>query len=264
MALQHAKRQTQGTQKTSWEPVAEWYGTHLAKPGTFHETIIFPKTLALLQPKSEGCYIDLACGEGSFSRFLTKKHRVKSIGIDVSPQLVKQAQKRSEGSSCQFLVGDVTHFASQLPKEHADGMTCILALQNITPISPVFRDAAQLLKPGACFIIILNHPCFRQPRQSGWGWDEQRKLQYRRIDAYMTSYEMPILAHPGANPLIKTYSYHRPLSEYIHTLSQHGFAIDALEEWTSDKNSDSGPRAKAENISRTEFPLFMAIRARKP
>lgn len=262
MAYQRSRQPANRSPKTSWEPVADWYGKHLAQRGTFHETIIFPKTLTLLDPQPEGSYVDLACGEGSFSRFLTKQIRATTLGIDASAHLIKQAQKQASRGS-RFIVGDATHFASQLPKESADGMTCILALQNIEPLAPVFRDAAQILKTEAPFVIVLNHPCFRQPRQSGWGWDEQRKLQYRRLDAYMSPYEMPIIAHPGSDPRVKTYSYHRPLSEYIHELCQHGFAIDALEEWVSEKASDSGPRAKAENIARAEFPLFMAIRARK-
>lgn len=262
MAYSRPRRPLSRPPKTSWEPIADWYGKHLAQRGTFHETIVFPKTVALLEPRPEGSYVDLACGEGSFSRFLLKHQRVSTLGIDASPQLIKQAQKHATRGS-RFMVGDATHFASQLPKESADGMTCILALQNIEPLAPVFRDAAQILRSNAPFIIVLNHPCFRQPRQSGWGWDEQRKLQYRRLDAYMSSYEMPIIAHPGSDPQVKTYSYHRPLSAYIHGLSQHGFMVDAIEEWVSEKTSDSGPRAKAENVSRAEFPLFMAIRARK-
>ncbi len=261
MAFQRTKHPSR---KTSWEPVAEWYSNHLSQPGTFHETIIFPKTVRLLNPKPGGHYVDLACGEGSFTRFLMKQVRsIMMVGIDVSPRLIKQAQQHSRSTACRFLVGDATHDAAQLSKERADGMTCILALQNMHPLSPVFRNAAQLLKRNAPFVIVLNHPCFRQPRQSGWGWDDERKLQYRRLDGYMTPFEMPILAHPGANPTLKTYSYHRPLSEYIQSLFQHGFVVDALEEWISDKNSDSGPRAKAENVSRTEFPLFLTIRARK-
>jgi hypothetical protein len=109
----------------------------------------------------------------------------------------------------------------------------------------------------------MNHPCFRQPRQSGWGWDEQRKLQYRRVDRYLSPYEMPILAHPGSAPDVKTTSFHRSLTAYVEALAKHGFAITALEEWTSHKQSDSGPRAKAENVARQEIPLFLAMRVER-
>ena len=39
--------------------------------------------------------------------------------------------------------------------------------------------------------------------------------------------------------------------------------VDALEEWTSHKTSDSDPRAAAENAARKEIPLFLALRAVK-
>jgi hypothetical protein len=35
--------------------------------------------------------------------------------------------------------------------------------------------------------------------------------------------------------------------------------IRTIEEWISHKNSDSGPRAEAENSARKEIPLFMAL-----
>lgn len=251
------------TPKTSWEPVADWYGKHLAQAGTFHETIVFPNTLRLLEPKSDQTYLDLACGEGSFCRYVSKHVRAHTIGLDASAQLIKHATHASRSTSSRFLVGDATDFAAQIGRTDIDGMTCILAIQNIDRLSPMLRDAYHVLREDGVFVIVMNHPCFRQPRQSGWGWDEERKLQYRRIDAYLTSYEMPIIAHPGSKPSVKTYSYHRPLSEYVTELARHGFVVDALEEWTSDKTSDSGPRAKAENIARNEFPLFLALRARK-
>src|SRR6185369_15675180 len=134
--------------------------------------------------------------------------------------------------------------------ESFDGIVCNLAIQNIDPLGPVFADAARIIKPGGAFVITMNHPAYRQPRQSGWGWDEERKLQYRRIDKYLSSYAQPIVFHPGSAPTEKTFSYHRPLSVYVNELAKFGFVIDGLEEWISNRVSDSGPKAKAENVAR--------------
>ena len=41
-----------------------------------------------------------------------------------------------------------------------------------------------------------------------------------------------------------------------------GFAVDGLEEWVSNKKSQPGKKAKAENRSRKEIPLFLALRAK--
>ncbi len=250
------------THKTSWEGVSDWYADYLAKPGTIQAEIVFPGVMRLLESKPSDKHLDLACGEGSFAQTLLQKSHLTLTGLDASSSLVQNAERRRL-KGARFLVGDATKFAHLFSLNHFDSASCILAIQNIHPIAPVFYEVATVLKTGGRLVLVMNHPCFRQPRQSGWGWDEMRKLQYRRVDRYAHEYEMPIIAHPGSAPSIKTYSYHRPLTDYVSALVAAGFVIDALEEWTSNKISDSGPRAKAENVAREEIPLFLALRARK-
>lgn len=248
--------------KTSWEGVSDWYADYLARPGTVQADIVFPGVNRLLACKPDTYHLDVACGEGSFAHHLLKKTRLHITGVDASPSLIHTAKRRNLPRTT-FVTGDATRLPLSAPDKLFDSASCILAIQNIEAMLDVFLGVGQLVKQDAPFVLVLNHPCFRQPRQSGWGWDETRKLQYRRVDRYLSSYEMPIVAHPGSAPQIKTFSYHRPLEAYISSLAQAGFMIDALEEWTSNKVSTSGPRAKAENIAREEIPLFLAIRARK-
>ncbi len=248
--------------KTSWEGVSDWYVDYLAKHGTMQAEIVFPGVIRLLGSQPMDTHLDLACGEGSFAQLLLRKSNLALTGIDASPTLIERARRRHL-KNATFLVGDATNFASSFSAHYFDSASCILAMQNINPIAPVFSDLAKALKASGRLVLIINHPCFRQPRQSGWGWDETRKLQYRRVDRYAHAYEMPILAHPGSTPTVKTYSYHRPLAAYVSALATAGFVVDALEEWTSNKVSGSGPRAKAENVAREEIPLFLALRARK-
>lgn len=248
--------------KSSWESVAGWYGGYMGKEGgDFQRDLIFPGALRLLAPKKDGHYLDLACGQGVFAKLLAPK-AFKVDGLDASPSLIDQA-KRIAPKNVRFTVDDATNFSHLFPPNSLDGIVCNLAIQNIDPLTLVFSEAARALKPDGVLVITMNHPAFRQPRQSGWGWDEERKLQYRRVDKYMTDYEMPIIAHPGSAPEEKTYSYHRPLSMYVTELAKYGFVIEALEEWVSNKVSDSGPKAKAENVARKEIPLFLGLRARK-
>lgn len=257
------KVKTAPAAKSSWNGVANWYSDHLREGGEYQREIIFPAALALLHPKTNGTYLDIACGEGTFARQLAQKVKQGSvIGFDASPKLIEYA-KQGAPLHLRFFVADATHFAHQFPPSSIDGATCLMAIQNIELFDSTFHETARVLKPGGTFVIIMNHPAFRQPRQSGWGWDEERKLQYRRVDRYLGSYEMPIIAHPGSAPGIKTLSYHRPLSAYLNALSEAGFMLEQMEEYTSHKTSDSGPRAKAENIAREEIPLFLALRLTK-
>ena len=74
--------------------------------------------------------------------------------------------------------------------------------------------------------------------------------------------EIPIVAHPGKKESEETWSFHYPLSAYSEMLFDNGFCIEKIEEWISDKKS-TGSKAKMEDRARKEFPLFMAIIARK-
>lgn len=246
-----------------WEGVSDWYVGYMGREGgDFQRDIVFPGAERLLSPVKGGRYLDIACGQGAFAMRLAKDGSRHVEGFDASPSLIVAA-KKSASKNTHFRVADATKFAHHYPPSSFDGLVCNLAIQNIDPIGPVFAHAARVIKQGGNFIITMNHPAFRQPRQSGWGWDEERKLQYRRVDKYLSSYAMPIIAHPGSAPHLKTYSYHRPLSVYVLELAKHSFVIDSMEEWVSNKKSDSGPKAKAENVAREEIPLFLALRARK-
>lgn len=246
---------------TSWEAVSDWYGGHLKKGGTFQEDIVFPGALRLLAPKTSGRYLDIACGEGSFDRLLANGRKLEIIGIDAAPSLIAQAKRQLPNG--KFEVMDAAEIGAHFPASSFDGAVCILAIQNIEKFEDVIAGAGKLLKPGAPLVLVMNHPSFRQPRQSGWGWDEGRKLQYRRVDKYLSSYNAPIQAHPGADAKVVTWSYHRPLSAYAAALAKSGFVIGDLEEWISHRVSDSGPKARAENAARIEIPMFLAIRAIK-
>jgi len=79
----------------------------------------------------------------------------------------------------------------------------------------------------------------------------------------MSPMKIPILAHPSQKEQsTNTWSYHTSLKDYSMMLKEAGFAIDLIDEWCSDKTS-TGSKARMENRSREEFPLFMAIIAKK-
>ena len=247
--------------KTSWEGVSDWYGSHLKKEDTFQERLVFPGAERLLAPKKGERILDVACGEGAFSRMLAKAHDLHVVGIDAAPSLI-QIAKRQAPKRADYETLDARELSKRFSPASFDAAACILAIQNIDPFAPVIEGVSRALKPGGRFVIVMNHPSFRIPRQSGWGWDEARKLQYRRVDKYLSSFEVPIQAHPGAAPDKKTWSYHRPLQAYVSALAANGFAVDAIEEWASHRKSEGG-RAKAEDAARNEIPMFLALRAVK-
>ena len=253
--------------ETSWQNVHRWYDDLVGEGGHYyHEKIIFPNTLRLLGLKKESRLLDLACGQGVLSRQIPPD--VDYVGVDLAANLIQAAKSYAKADSKRkFFIGDITQ-SLPIPKEplfsHA---TCILAIQNIAQPAEVFKQARQHLLPkGGKLLLCLNHPSFRIPRQSAWGFDEATKIQYRRENGYMSAQKIPIEAHPGTGKgkvereTTTTWSFHFPLSAYSLWLKQNGFTIELIEEWCSDKVSTGGA-AKWENRARQEFPLFLTILA---
>lgn len=239
---------------TSWESSHKWYDSIVGEKGHYyHEQIVLPNSLRLLNLKPNDSLLDLGCGQGVLARSLPDG--IKYVGVDAAPSLIQKARAKSKHS---FYVADITAplKVKQAPFSHA---ALILAVQNLEHVEGAFKNAASNLKPGGLFIIVMNHPCFRIPRQSSWGIDESKKLQYRRLDIYMSSLKIPIQTNPGQkDKSATTWSFHRPLSFYFQKLAEAGFMIQEVEEWVSNKTS-TGSKSAMENRSRKEFPLFLTL-----
>ena len=242
-----------------WDQAAQWYDTLVGLKGSEYQTaVIFPGALQLMQLKKGDRVLDLACGQGVYSRYLSQR-KMKVTGLDTSEEMIRFAQSRSD-PTIHFEHADAQD-PQALPDKTFDAVVCLLALQNIESLLPVMRNVKRWLKPGGRFVMVTTHPCFRIPRQTHWGWDEQKKIQYRRVDLYGSESAIPILTPPFVDSQSFTVTYHRPLQSYFQALTEAGLCVDGLEEWASHKTSEPGQRSKAENRARQEIPLFMALRA---
>lgn len=245
---------------TSWQKVSPWYQDSVGLKGNYYQQeVIFPQLLPALKLTPKDKVLDLGCGQGVLERQISPE--VAYLGLDASKSLIEFARNHSRGSKHQFEVTDLTR-----PWPTADQdftiVVMLLSLQNMENFDAVISAAARHLVKDGQLVAVLNHPCFRIPRQSSWQIDQKNKLEYRRINRYLTPLKVPIVAHPGKRDRAITWSFHHPLSDYFRSLAKAGFVVTNLEEWTSPKTS-SGRAAKMENRARQEFPLFLTIFAKK-
>jgi 2-polyprenyl-3-methyl-5-hydroxy-6-metoxy-1,4-benzoquinol methylase len=248
-----------------WHHVAGWYDALVGEHGSeYQQKVVIPRTLRLLEAKEGERVLDVACGQGVFCRALAEQ-RVQVTGVDIAPALIEAARRRnaSDRLAIEYRVGDARRLAEVVEPGSFDAALCVLAIQNLAPLSPVWEGCWQVLQPGGRLVVVLMHPCFRVPRSSHWGWDERAGRQYRRIERYLTSTRAEIQIHPGADPSRTAPTFHRPLQAYVNTLGSAGLTIDRLEEWPSHKTSPPGPKKAALDESRREIPMFLALRARK-
>nr|MBA3687000.1 class I SAM-dependent methyltransferase [Planctomycetota bacterium] len=190
--------------------------------------------------------------------------QIATLGVDASPALVEAARRRA-GPLEQHLVGDARALPALLGNQTFDAASLVMALQDLDPIEGVLAGIAKVLRPGGRCVIVLTHPCFRIPKRTAWGWDEQWGIQYRRVDAYLSPASLPIKIHPGmpADPS-RTTSFHRPLSTYVNACGAAGLGIVAMEELCSHRRGTKGARYQAEDRAAKEIPQFLVMTAQRP
>ena len=264
MASRKRHSRSSGRSSRSWDAVATWYSGWVGAGGSeHHRRLAVPAILDLLALSPSEHLLDLGCGPGVLAPHAARAG-ARYLGVDTSPRLLAFA-RRHHGSVGRFLDADATVLPSdgRFVPGAFDAVSFLLSVQDIDPLDGALRSAAWSLRPGGRVAIIMTHPCFRVPRQSGWGWDASRRLQYRRVDRYLTRLEVPMKQYEGARRGA-TRSYHRPLAEYINGLSSNGLLVDRIDEIPADCVLDRANATRAELAARREIPLFLGIRAVRP
>ena len=262
----------QDMHKTSWGKVVNWYDRLVENEDSYQRKLILPNLIRLVEAKRGEVIVDLACGQGFFAREFSKLG-AKVIGVDISEELIDFAEKRHNNltikqfnnhinTAIEYHVSEA-HKLDFLQNASVDKVLIILSLQNIENANDVIKEVNRVLKQNGKLSIVLNHPAFRIPKESSWGWDETKKTQYRRLDSYLSESREQIQMHPGEKPWEKTISFHRPLQFYFKLLTKNNLLVSRLEEWISHKTSEEGPKKAMEDRARREFPLFLFLEAVK-
>lgn len=244
--------------KTSWGRVSNWYNKHLKENDTYHEKVILPNLLRLIDLKSGKSLLEIGCGQGYFlEKFYQHGLSNKLTGIDIGKELIEIARKRNK--KIKYIIANAEDQNIML-KEKFDIILFVLSIQNMKDLNSIAKNVNKFLKDNGKVYLVINHPCFRIPQHSEWINDDKKKVQSRKIDLYMSEKEIKIDMTPGSQTKkILTRSFHRPLQVYSKVFSKNNLAVTKIEEWISHKKSENGPRKSIEDNSRKEFPMFMCL-----
>ncbi len=247
---------------TSWDAVAEWYSGWMGQHGgLYHRKIALPTLLDLLSLAPGETVLDIGCGHGVPAQQIAELG-VRYVGIDASRKLIDKALKQQRDFG-RFLVGDARTLTKHLPNQQFDAAFFLLSIQDMDPLEQVLNSAESILTPTGRLVIVMTHPCFRIPRQSGWGYDQQRKLSYRRVDSYLSAKAIPLSSKGRSRKAASqpvTRSFHRPLHTYINALATRGLLVDRFVEVSSSQVDLKSADSQHNN---SDIPHFLGIRARK-
>lgn len=223
--------------QTRWDEIAEFWDDYMGeKSNRFHREIIRPKTEELLAVKEGQTVLDIACGNGNFSRRLAELG-AKVVAFDYSPKMVERAKVRSQNhlNCIEYQVIDATNYESlmTLGRDRFDSAVANMALMDIADITYLTKALAMILKKNGVFVFSIPHPCFQTPstRKVHETEDINGEIVTRnsvQITKYLTPEPCKTIGIKGQP--VPHLIFHRPFSYYYNLFFKSNFVLDGLEE----------------------------------
>ncbi|MFA5993895.1 MAG: class I SAM-dependent methyltransferase [Parcubacteria group bacterium] len=242
---------------SSWDKVAEEYCEAVGETGDInHQAYLNPIVLAILGDVNGKKILDLACGQGYFSRIMARSG-ADVVGVEISPILVETAKKKEK--ECPLGIKYIQENSSKmevLKSNSFDLVVSNMAFHDIAEIESTIKECARVLHRVGRLVFSMSHPLITSSERH-----RDEKGYYRKAYAYMTPVER---THPMFPKEKGIHLYHRPIGFYVEQLAKNGFVILNMQEVII-PHSDSDPltRDEEKRMHKNEFPYFMVIEARR-
>ncbi|HEY1921817.1 MAG TPA: class I SAM-dependent methyltransferase [Tepidisphaeraceae bacterium] len=260
-------RPTVDQTRAVWDNIANWWDEQIGEGNDFQKTLIIPATDRLLDPKPGQAILDIACGNGNYSRHVARQG-AKVTACDFSETFLDCAHRRTtpEDGHIEYKKIDATSMAELLTLGEArfDAAVCSMAMMDMIIIDPLLDALRELLKPTGRFVFSLPHPCFNSNDMTFTAnyviqHDIAQQVFGVEIRQYLS--HQPSLSTGIINQPQPHHFFHRPLHAIFSACFSGGFAIDGLEE----PAYPPGPAGAKNPFSwqkRPEIPPAIIIRAR--
>jgi 2-polyprenyl-3-methyl-5-hydroxy-6-metoxy-1,4-benzoquinol methylase len=252
--------------RTAWETNAQWWDAYYKEGNDFHRTLIAPPTELLLGVKAGETILDVACGNGVFSRRMAELG-ARIVAFDFSESFIECARKRTveRADRIEYHVLDATDRSALLAlgESRFDAAVCTMAIMDMSDIVPLAETLPRLLKRNGRFVFSILHPCFNQTGCRLVLEEEERDGGFVVVPAvkvvrYLTSGSSMGIGIPG-QPVPQHY-FHRPLHELLRTFFDRGFVLDGLEETAFQGREDAQPCLSWDHYP--EIPPVLVVRLR--
>jgi toxoflavin synthase len=238
--------------------IAEQYRQYRAQSWRSHaEAYSFMKLIGDVEGKR---VLDVACGEGNFTRMLRKAGAAEVAGIDISERMIDSArvQEARQPLGIDYRVEDAGAMA-----EHADFDLVVAAwllvyAQTRAELLQMCRGLASRLRSGGRFVTVVNNPAV-------YGFDPLP--DYRKY-----GFELSLADHAVEGALTKVIllledstleieNYYMPVAAYESALTQAGFRDFAVHMPEVSHAPDDDPAYWDDFL---KYPSFILLDCVKP
>lgn len=104
--------------------------------------------------------LDLACGEGIYSRLLRKAGAARVVGVDLSPAMIELAREAEDQQplGCEYLVGDAANLDFPGAFDVVLGSYLLNYAESVEKLRQFAATIFASLKPGGRFVGINDNP----------------------------------------------------------------------------------------------------------
>ena len=222
--------------RAAWETNAAWWDDYFKEGNDFHLTLVAPPTERLLDVQPGETILDVACGNGAFSRRMAQLGATV-VAFDFSEPFIDCARKRTVElkERIAYHVINATDRAAMLAlgEGQFDAAVCTMALMDMQQINPLAEVLPRMLTSNGRFVFSILHPAFNNPSTRMVAEHEDRDGDLRtvrtvKVERYLTPFSAQGIGIPG-QPVPQTY-FHRPLHRLLEPFLRHGLVVDGLEE----------------------------------
>jgi SAM-dependent methyltransferase len=177
----------------------------MGEGGVFQRMLIGPVAEQLLALQPGERVLDIACGNGGFSRRMAALGAV-GVASDFSPKFIQLARARTveNADRITYQVVDATDEAQLLALGEAsfDAAVCTMGIMDMPAVDPLMSGVRRLLRPGGRFVFSVMHPCFNG-EQITKGVDELKVRDEENSQQAATTARTEVPAAAAPQPMIQ-------------------------------------------------------------
>ena len=143
---------------TNYDPIAEQYQRSKLQPWRAHiETFTL---LGLLEDLHGKSVLDVACGEGFYTRLLRRRGAERVVGVDISPGMIALARSQEAAAplGIDYAVGDGKSLSFDEPFDLIFAAYFLNYAHDAQELQTMCASLARCLKPGGRFVTVNCSP----------------------------------------------------------------------------------------------------------
>jgi toxoflavin synthase len=183
------------------------------------ETHSFMKLIGDVEGKR---VLDVACGEGHFTRMLRNAGAAEVVGIDISERMIALArgQEARQPLGIEYRVEDARAVVGQAHFDLVVGAWLLVYAQSRAELGQMCRGLASRLRSGGRFVTVVNNPAVYgfDPLPDYRKYGFELSLADRAVEGALTKVILLL-----DDSTLEIENYYMPVAAYETALAQAGF-----------------------------------------